>query len=55
LAVPPQTLNDERTHENERQTLWATLPLAVQRELVDAVSMMLAAALLPHAKEEGHE
>jgi hypothetical protein len=55
LAVPPETLNEKKTHENAKQTLWATLPPLVQRELLEAVSVMLTAALLPRDKEESHE
>jgi len=53
LAVPPETLNEEKSHENNK--LWTALPQPLQGELVQALSVMLITALFPPRQEEADD
>jgi hypothetical protein len=52
FAFPPHTLKEDETRDNAMPPQWETIPIAVRREVVYALTRMLTASLLPANQEE---
>ena len=46
---------EDQTYGNGKPSLWGAIPLSVRREVVQALTRMLTASLLPPHKEETND